>query len=76
MGIEDTLMNYNQIGMYKRPMNVFEKLSSGWTHMFANRWEWWYHLTQEDPKYYYDFWIYLNADMVAYIEETYYNGEE
>jgi hypothetical protein len=56
-------------------MNVFEKLSAGWTHMFANRWEWWYHLTQEDRKYYYDFWIYLNVDMVAYIEETYYNGD-
>jgi len=28
--IKDSLMNYNEIGKYKRPMNIFEKLLTGW----------------------------------------------
>ena len=65
-------MNYNMIGMYKRPMNVFEKLSVGWRHVLDNRWEWWYHLTEAQPEMYFEFWMMLNLDMVAYVEETYY----
>lgn len=67
-------MNYNKIGMYKRPMNFFEKLSVGWWHMFENRWEWWYHLTETPEEYYWEFWLMLNQNMVAYGEEMYYNG--
>jgi hypothetical protein len=67
-------MNYNQIGMYKRPMNFFEKLSVGWRHMLDNRWEWWYHLTETPEEMYFEFWMMLNMDMVDYEEEIYYNG--
>jgi hypothetical protein len=68
-------MNYNQIGMYKRPMNLIEKLTCGWRQMFDNRWEWWYHLTETPEEMYFDFWMMLNMDMVAYEEEIYYNGK-
>jgi hypothetical protein len=33
-------MNYRKIGMYKRPMRIFEKLAVGWRQMFDNQWEW------------------------------------
>ena len=68
-------MNYRMIGMYKRPMNLVEKLLVGWRQVLDNRWEWWYHLTQAEPEDYFDFWISLNVDMVAYTEEIYYNGK-
>ena len=69
-------MNYNMIGMYKRPMNFFEKLSVGWRHVLDNRWEWWYHLNEAEPEMYFEFWVTLNLDMVAYEEEMYYNGSK
>jgi hypothetical protein len=69
-------MNYNMIGMYKRPMNFVEKLLVGWRHMFDNRWEWYYHLTQAEPEMYFEFWMMLNQDMVSYEEEMYYNGDK
>jgi hypothetical protein len=68
-------MNYNMIGMYKRPMNFIEKLSVGWRQMFDNQWEWWYHLTEGPEEMNWEFWHYLNLDMVAYVEEMYYNGK-
>lgn len=68
-------MNYRQIGMYKRPMHIFEKLAVGWRQMFDNRWEWWYHLTEAPEEMYFEFWMMLNMDMVAYEEEIYYNGK-
>lgn len=68
-------MNIKNIGLYKRPMRVFEKIIVGWQHVFDTRWEWWYHLTESDEKFYWEFWHYLNMDMVKYIEETYYNGK-
>lgn len=68
-------MNYNQIGMYKRPMSLIEKLSVGWRQMFDNRWEWWYHLTETPEEMYFEFWMLLNFDMVEYEEEMYYNGK-
>lgn len=68
-------MNYNKIGMYKRPMTLIEKLSVGWRHMFDNRWEWWYHLTEAPPEMNFEFWMMLNQDMISYEEELYYNGD-
>jgi hypothetical protein len=68
-------MNYNKIGMYKRPMHIFEKLIVGWRHILDNRWEWWYHLTESPPEMYFEFWMLLNMDMVEYEEEMYYNGK-
>lgn len=65
-------MNYNNFQMYKRPMNVFEKLIVGWRHVLDNRWEWWYHLTEGPEEMNWEIWHYLNMDMVAYIEECYY----
>ena len=65
-------MNYNMIGIYKRPINCIEKLLVGWRHILDNRWEWWYHLTEAPPEMYFEFWMMLNLDMVAYVEETYY----
>lgn len=67
-------MNYNQIGMYKRPMNFIEKLAVGWRHVFDNRWEWWYHLTECREDMLWEFWHMLNIDMVKYEEEIYYQG--
>lgn len=69
-------MNYRMIGMYKRPMNLIEKLSVGWRQVLDNRWEWWYHLTETPPEMYFEFWMMLNQDMVAYEEELYYNGDK
>jgi hypothetical protein len=37
-----------------------------------NRWEWYYHLTETPPEMYWEFWHYLNMDMVSYEEEIYY----
>ena len=68
-------MNYRQIGMYKRPMNVFEKLACGWRQVEENRWEWWYHLTEAPKEMYFEFWMMLNMDMVEYEESIYYNGK-
>jgi hypothetical protein len=73
--IKDLPMNYNEIGKYKRLMNLFEKLLTGWRQMFDNRWEWWYHLTETPEEMYFEFWMILNMDMVAYEEEIYYNGK-
>jgi hypothetical protein len=56
-------------------MNLIEKLTCGWRQMFDNRWEWWYHLTETPEEMYFDFWMMLNMDMVAYEEEIYYNGK-
>ena len=69
-------MNYRMIGIHKRPMNLIEKLSVGWNQMLDNRWEWWYHLTEAEPETYFEFWMMLNQDMVAYEEEIYYNGDK
>ena len=69
-------MNYRMIGMYKRPMNLLEKLLVGWRHILDNRWEWWYHLTETPPEMYFEFWMMLNQDMVSYTEELYYNGDK
>jgi hypothetical protein len=49
-------MNYRQIGMYKRPMNFFEKLAVGWRQLLDSRWEWYYHLTEAPPEMYFEFW--------------------
>jgi hypothetical protein len=73
--IGDLPMNYNEIGKYKRPMNLFEKLVTGWRQMFDNQWEWWYHLTETPEEMYFEFWLMLNMDMVAYEDELYYNGK-
>lgn len=69
-------MNYNMIGMYKRSMNLIEKLSVGWRQILDNRWEWWYHLTEAPPELNFEFWMMLNQDMIAYEEEMYYNGDK
>lgn len=68
-------MNYRMIGMYKRPMNLVEKLLVGWRQVLDNRWEWWFHLTQAEPEMYFEFWMMLNQDMVKFTEEIYYNGK-
>lgn len=68
------LMNIKNAGMYKRPMNFFEKIIVGWQQVRDNRWEWYYHLTEADEKMYHEFWWYLNMDFVQYVEEFYYNG--
>jgi hypothetical protein len=68
----DIPMNYNKLHKIKRPMNVFEKLSVGWTQVLDTRWEWWYHLTEAEPEMYFEFWMMLNQDMVEFTEEHYY----
>ena len=68
----DIPMNYNKLHKIQRPMNVFEKLSVGWTQVLDNRWEWWYHLTEAEPEMYFEFWMMLNQDMVEFTEEHYY----
>jgi hypothetical protein len=65
-------MNYNEIKKYQRSMNFFEKLITGWRHVIDNRWEWWYHLTESEPRFYGEFWHCLNMDMVKFEEEIYY----
>ena len=65
-------MNYRMIGMYKRPMNLLEKLLVGWRHVLDLRWEWWYHLTEAPPEMNFEFWMMLNQDMVQYYAEHYY----
>ncbi len=56
-------------------MNFVEKLLVGWRHILDNRWEWYYHLTETPPEMYWEFWHYLNMDMISYEEEMYYIGK-
>jgi hypothetical protein len=67
-------MNYNKIGMYKRPMNFFEKLSVGWwwtTQIFG---EWCYTINSQNDNDW-EFFEYLQIDYIKYEEEMYYNGK-
>jgi hypothetical protein len=67
-------MNYNQIGMYKRPMNLIEKLACGWWWFGEGVLEWIWCMTHpEDDGG--DFFCHICSDYVAYEEETYYNGK-
>lgn len=61
-------MNYNQIGMYKRPMNVFEKLQAGWYWIGECFDEWCWQMTHDDG----EFFNYLQSDYVKYEEDMYY----
>ena len=59
------------IGMYKRPMNVFEKLSVGWYWFGECFSEWGWCMTHpEDTGG--DFFCHINCDYCKYEEETYY----
>lgn len=63
------------LGIHKRPMNLVEKLSTGWWHIGEILWEWNYHLTElseKDQQFYCEFWMILNQDMVSYVEKHYY----
>ena len=66
-------MNYNMIGMYKRPMNVFEKLDAGrfWFWECFLLWIWCMTHPEDDGR---DFFCYSCSDYVAYEEQMYYNG--
>ena len=53
---------------YNRPMNVFEKLHSGWWWFGECFDEWCYTIKNEDG----EFFNYLQSDYVGYEESTYY----
>ena len=68
-------MNYNKIGMYKRPMNFFEKLSVGWYWFGECFSEWcWTMMHPEDTGGY--FFCHITCDYCKYKEEMYYNGSK
>jgi hypothetical protein len=67
-------VNYNELGKYKRPMNVFEKLSVGWYWFFECANEWFWCMTHpEDTGG--DFFCHICCDYCKYEEEMYYNGK-
>jgi hypothetical protein len=56
---------------YNRPMNLFEKLHSGWWWIGQIFEEWCYTMVNEDG----DFFENLQSDYVAYEEEMYYETQ-
>ena len=56
---------------YNRPMNLFEKLYSGWWWIGQIFEEWCYTMVNEDG----DFFENLQSDYVAYEEEMYYETQ-
>ena len=63
--IGGVMLNYN------RPMNLFEKLHSGWWWIGQIFEEWCYTMVNEDG----DFFENLQSDYVAYEEEMYYETQ-
>ena len=55
---------------YNRPMNIFEKLHSGWWWFGECFDEWCYTMTHDDG----EFFNYLQSDYVKYEEDMYYDG--
>ena len=53
---------------YNRPMNVFEKLQSGWYWIREIFDEWCWTMTHDDG----EFFNYLQSDYVKYEEDMYY----
>lgn len=53
---------------YNRPMNVFEKLHSGWWWFFQCAEEWGWTMTHDDG----EFFNYIQSDYVGYEEDAYY----
>jgi hypothetical protein len=57
---------------YKRPMNIFEKLHSGWWWILQIFEKWCYTMSNEGNG---EFFEYLQSDYVAYEEEMYYETQ-
>ena len=57
---------------YNRPMNVFEKLQSGWYWIGEIFDEWCWTMTHDDG----DFFNYIQSDYVGYEQDMYYVRKE
>ena len=57
-----------EVMKYNRPMNIFDKLQSGWYWCGEIFEEWCYTMTHDDG----EFFHYLQSDYVGYEEDTYY----